>query len=157
MTFDIRLGAEIYAVEVAEIVPKMMVGIMGGTHSVDVVTLHEPDVGDHIPKRYRPPGFGAGLMAVHAFELDLPPVDENGIADDLLLLEADAAHTDVVTLLQNERVEVGIFRGPEMHIGDRDRLRVRQHGDGFSLRIVQRRRADAADALDRKRGRCITG
>ena len=51
-------------------------------------------------------------MAVYASELDFAPVDVNRVADDFLILETDSAHTDVVALSDDERIEIRILRAP---------------------------------------------
>ena len=79
-------------------------------------------------------------MTVHALELHRLPVHEDRVADDLLLLEADPLHADVVAPLQDERVEVGLFRGPEAgleietEVGVGERLQV---ADLLLIGIIQ--------------------
>ena len=56
---------------------------------------------------------GIRLVAVHALHLDRHAVHEERVADDLLLLEADLPRADVIALLHDERVEIGILGAPE--------------------------------------------
>ena len=51
-------------------------------------------------------------MTVHALELDLLSVYQERVAVDPLFLEADPPHADVIALLHDERVEIGVFGGP---------------------------------------------
>ena len=55
-------------------------------------------------------------MAVYASELDFAPVDVNRVADDFLILETDSAHTDVVALPDDERIEIRLLRAPEVRL-----------------------------------------
>ena len=53
MSLDIRLGDDVDAVAVAEVILKMMVGVVRGAHGVDVKLLHQRDVTDHVVQRHR--------------------------------------------------------------------------------------------------------
>ena len=55
-------------------------------------------------------------MAVYASELDFAPVDVNRVADNFLILETDSAHTDVVALSDDERIEIRLLRAPEVRL-----------------------------------------
>ena len=65
-------------------------------------------------------------MPVDALELDLPPVHVKGVSPNLLPLEADALHADVVPLADDERVEVRRLGRPERNRREARRRRVRR-------------------------------
>ena len=153
MSLDVRLRDDVDAVAVAEVVPEVMVRIVRGADGVDVVALEERDVRHHLVERDGAAVLRAGLVAVHALELDGLAVDEERVADDLLLLEADLLRADVVALLQDERVEVGFFRRPEVNVRDLQRLQAaRERADEPLLGVIERRVRKVAPGDGERRG-----
>ncbi len=76
MGFDVGFVNDIKPIFVAQLVPAAVVGIMAGTHGVDIKLLHQLDVGHHR-------GFGDSLaqfvvviVAINAFHQDRLTVDE---------------------------------------------------------------------------------
>ena len=152
---DVRLGDYVDAVAVAEVVPAVVVGIVAGADGVDVVQLEEGDVLDHALHRDGAAVVGVALVAVDALDLDRLAVDVEGVADDLLLLEAHLLRADVAALPEDEGVEVRVLRGPEAHVLHLERRAVR--GEIAHLRAggVEERGSGAGAALDRDRGRLV--
>ena len=73
--FQVGFGDHVKAIFVAEVIPEVVVGVMAGADSVDVVLLHDPDVLQH--------AFGGEVIAavgVHLMPID--PFDEDGLAVD---------------------------------------------------------------------------
>ena len=109
----VRLGDHVDSVAVAEVVPEVVVRIVARAHRVDVELLEERDVLHHVRERDGASVVRIRLVAVHALELHGHSVDVERVADDLLLLEADLPRADVIALLHDERVEIGVLGAPE--------------------------------------------
>ena len=78
-------------VPVAELVPKRIVGVMGGAHRVDVEALHEPDVRDHAFPGHSAAPFRIVFVAVHPFQTDRFPVEQKAAVPDLHLAKTETA------------------------------------------------------------------
>ena len=115
---DIGFVQDVEAVLVGQVVPLGHVGIMAGANGVDVVLLHQPDVRDHHLARDHLAKIGIELVAVHAFDHQLLAVEQNLIALDLRLPEADAPrdHFEDAALRvlqrENQLVEIRRLGGP---------------------------------------------
>ncbi len=151
VALHVRLGDEIESIAVAQIVPAIIVRIMPHAHRVDVVALHELHVLDHRLERNRPPVGRVRLVPVHALELDLLSVQDERVARDLLALESDALHANVVALADDQRIEIGVLRRPDGRIGQHRRRRaVRKPGHGILRRVVERGGPRPRNARERK-------
>ena len=64
---------------------------MGGSHGINVVCLHQPDILDHILQAERAARIAGKFVAVCALEYDTLAVQQHEIALDLELAEADLA------------------------------------------------------------------
>ena len=60
---------------------------------------------------------GTVFVAVDALQLHRPAVDEQAVASDALLLEADPTRADVVALPDDEGVEIWVLGRPESREG----------------------------------------
>ena len=47
MRFQIRFGYHVNAVFITEVVPQIIIGIVTGTHGIDIIFFHDPDVLQH--------------------------------------------------------------------------------------------------------------
>ena len=154
----IRLGDHVDAVAVAEVVPAVVVGVVAGAHRVDVVQLEEGYVTDHVLHRDGAAVLGIALVAVDALDLDGPAVHQERVADYPLLLEADLLRADVVSLPDDERVEVGVLRRPEPHARDRQRRETAgERADKSAVRVVELRVREVAAGDVQRRGREVGG
>ena len=116
MRLHVRLGDEVDAVLVADVVPESVVRIVARAYRVDVVPLHQLRVAQHLGARHGAPVLGTRLVPVHTLELDRLAVHVEHLAHDLLLLEADALRADVVATLQHKRIEIRFLRAPKIGI-----------------------------------------
>ena len=116
MPFDIRLGHDVKTVAVAKIVPESMVRIMARAHGVEIVALHKLNIPDHLVERHGSSVNGTRFMTVYTSELDFSAVHVNRVADNFLILETDAAHTYVVALSDDERIEIRLLRAPKARL-----------------------------------------
>ena len=89
VSFYIRLGDYVDAVFVAQVIPGMVVRIVGGPDCVDIVFLHQKNVIQHFLHGDCPSVQGGMLMTVDAFELDYLAIDVEGVVNDFDLLESD--------------------------------------------------------------------
>ncbi len=159
---DVRLVDHVEAIFVAEIVPARIVGVVAGTHGVEVEALHQQDVLDHRRHTDRVARVGVVLVAVRAAEVDRHAVDEDLAAADLHLAEAHTVRLDLQNLAcrigerDQQRVEIGILRRPlsrrrsghrqiEVPLpGVREGWLIRNTrnalGDALLLGVIQRRR-----------------
>ena len=60
---------------IAQLVKLRHIGIVRCTDSIDICPLHEFQVCERIVHAYRRPRFGIHLMAIDAFEFDMPAVE----------------------------------------------------------------------------------
>ena len=82
MAFHIGFIQHIDAILIAQIVPVIIVGIMGSTDRVDIVLQHDADILLHHFPGESISVFGMGLMPVHTPEGNGNPVD----ADQILII-----------------------------------------------------------------------
>ena len=85
---DICLIHDIQAVDVAQFIPALIVGVMAGTHCIEIVLLHQADILDHTLG-------GKGLchelvvlMTVYPLDQDTLAVDQKSPALDLYLAKS---------------------------------------------------------------------
>ena len=120
---DVRLGVQVDAVLVAQLVPARVVGVVAGPHVVAVALLEHLQVADHPLFADVVAGVGPVLVAVGALELDRHAVDREDAALDLDLAEPGPAGEDFGRLIacrcrrQHRRVQVRRLRGPLGRIG----------------------------------------
>ncbi len=118
VALDVGLVDHVEAVFVAELVPKRIVGIVGGAHRIEVELLHQADVGEH---RFPREGLSRGvvvLVPVDSLDQHRAAVHEQLAPADLDLAEADpAAHRFAALALgvdqgDHDPVQVRGFRRP---------------------------------------------
>ena len=114
----VRLGHDVEAVLVAELVEARVIGVVGGAHRVDVVLLHEPQVALHMGEVDGGPGDGVGVVAVDAAQGGGPPVEPHDDAVGADLAQADAVGDGLIGCDEGEGVEVGVLGGPWVGGGD---------------------------------------
>ena len=68
MCFQIIFINEIQPVFITDIIPGWMIGVVGGTHSVDMIRFHHQGVRDHFLPCERSPASAGELVPVNAFE-----------------------------------------------------------------------------------------
>ena len=113
----VGLGGEVDAVFVAELVPARVIGVVAGTHGVDVVLLHDLDVLYHALHRDNVSAVGVHLVAVGAFDKYRLAVDKELGVLDFHLAEARLLRYHLYLLAAvGERdehgVEIGRLGGP---------------------------------------------
>ncbi len=150
---DVGLVVEVDAVLVAEVDPGRVVEVVGRAHSVEVVLLHDLQVGDHRLAGHRAPRLRVELVAVDALEQDRLTVDEQLAVAQFDLAEADARALQVedravgVEKLDCDLVEVWRLGRPEPRRANRQRqVQVRACAHGHRLRLG-RRGADHGGAI----------
>ena len=67
MCFQIIFINEIQPVFITDIIPGWMIGVVGGTHSVDMIRFHHQGVRDHFLPCERSPASAGELVPVNAF------------------------------------------------------------------------------------------
>ena len=77
MALEIGLGGNVDAVFVAEIIPERIVGIMTGTHCIEVMGFHDGDILEHPLGRHHISSIGIKFMAVSALYQHRLPVDKH--------------------------------------------------------------------------------
>ena len=138
--FQVRLGGQVDAVLVAQLVPARVVGIVAGADVVAVALLEHLEVAAHLRLADGVAGVGPHLVAVRALELHGHAVVHVDAALDLHLAEAGAAGKDfrdlrLVTLRvgayqrQNGRIQVGCLRRPLRRVFD---IQLHRHGTFFT-------------------------
>ena len=75
--FDIGLGHYIDTILVAQVIPKVVVGIMAGTHGIQVELLHQLDVLQHALARYHIAAIRIHFVTVGTLEEYRLPVNQN--------------------------------------------------------------------------------
>ena len=68
MAFEICFGNKVNAILIAKLIPKGVVGLVAGTDSVDVVTLHKADIPEHIFFGNNSSAFCAPFMTIDTLE-----------------------------------------------------------------------------------------
>ena len=117
MSLDIAFVNDVEAVLVAKLVEDGIVRIVGGADAVDVMLFHHNEVGRHILERDGVAVLRVGIVTVDALELDGRAVDEElALAADGNAAEADLLFDVFFARLDDEGVEVGRFRGPELGV-----------------------------------------
>ena len=119
MALDVGLGTDINAQLVGQIIEDLVVGIVGGADGVEVILLHQGQVGEVVLIVERMTGLQIGVVAVDAAEDHLAAGDlhllvTGGVDVDLVdLTEADPLHhglhdlAGAVLQLQHQGVQVG--------------------------------------------------
>ncbi len=119
MRLVVRFVDDVQPVLVGEFIPPRIVRVVGCPHRVDVVLLHEPDVGDHVSGAERAPRAGVPLVAVHFADRDPLAVDPEDTIDDLHAAEPDSCRNPLhdgsgfVAQLEHEGGEIGPLRRPQ--------------------------------------------
>ena len=85
----IRLVDQIQTVLVAQVVPILLVGVVGGADGVDVVALAEDHVGKHVLAGDRTPALRVEFVAVRALEHDALAIERHNAVFDAECAEAD--------------------------------------------------------------------
>lgn len=115
---DVRLVDDVQAVSIAEIVEIGIVGIVARAHGVEVILLHQADVGLDVGTGDRFARAGVVVVAVDAVEFHRNAVNKEFFAADL---DFAKTHTDApglddralrVAERQHERIEVRSFGRP---------------------------------------------
>ena len=88
MRFDVRFVQYVKSVR-RQGIPLGHIRIVAGSHGIDVVLLHQPDVLRSSFARHHLAEVRIELVAVHAFDHQLLPIEEDLISLDLRLPEAD--------------------------------------------------------------------
>ena len=121
---DIGFVDDVQAVLVAQAVELRRVGVVAGTHGVDVHGLHVADVAQHQLAGHHAAAVAVKLMAVHAVEDDALAVQAHDLVDHLELAEAhhraaDLGHAaHIVGQGDGQLIEVGFLGAPELRAGD---------------------------------------
>ena len=129
----IGLGDHIKAVLVAELGEEGGVGVMAGADGVDVVLLHEAQVGEHLLGGDGIAVHRVGIVAVDAAELDVLAIQIKDAVLSLDLPKADLLADGLAGGGEGEGVEGGVLGVPEVRLFDRDGERaVRLAGGDFA-------------------------
>ncbi len=91
---------------------------MAAADRVDVVLLHQAQIGHELFEADHGPGDGIRIVAVDAPEHDVPVVDLQRGAVDTHRPDAHAVGDDLVIGLDGERVQVRALRAPQVRRGD---------------------------------------
>ena len=100
-----------------------VIGIMAGSDSIDVMTLHQEDVLQHGSDRNRLSMNGIYVMAVGAFEICQDPVDIEFVPLELNLSEPVTEESSLKSLsglvekFHTDRVKIRILSRPKMRVG----------------------------------------
>ena len=146
MALDVRLVDEVEAVLVAQLVPALVVGVVGEAHRVEVVALHDLDVADHAPRVVLPRRSSCSWRFTPLIRTALPLM-RSARSSHLHAAEAAPAAYRFNDLparpaqRHNDRVQVGLFGRPAagrrhgaFHLHDVPRLAI-----GLAYRLLQRR------------------
>ena len=123
MRLDVGLVDDIESVAVAQVVPIGIVGIVGATHRIDVVLLHQLYIFQHQLLAHGAAAVGE-LVAVHPLDQDGHPVDAEAALLDFRGLEAHRATgrldhpSGLVLQIHNQRIEIGMLGTPGTGIGN---------------------------------------
>ena len=121
--FDIAFVNNIQSVLVAQGVPPGVVGIVAGTHRIDIQFLHYTDIPDHIRLRYHISFLRIHLVPVGSLDKDLLPVYQELGSLHLDSPESEiygSAFEEVLLFINGElqRIQVGGFSTPERRLRD---------------------------------------
>ena len=159
--FDVRLGADVNAVLVAEVVHPVIVRIMAHSQTVDVILTEKLDILYHLLVCRLTPVRRARLVAVDALELNRPSVDEKNPVFDLVAADANFDPAFVAAAFHRERVEIRVFIAPKTRSRKRKRERSIPLRDEIArfhaLGVVKRRGnlSGVAVRIDFKAGRPV--
>ena len=153
VSFHIRLADEVKSVFIAEVIPAIVIRIVARAHRVDIVALHELNILNHHIKGNGASVFRRRLVAIHALKLNHLAINKDCVPDNLLILESDALHTDIIALTDNERIEVGRFCRPKFGIrkcraGDVGR----KCRDGLLACVIESRRPVSVNTREGDKG-----
>src|SRR5215510_7169928 len=95
MCFEIRFVNQIDPIFVAQFIPKLMIGIMAGSHRVEVELFHQLDFSAHVIFCERASAFGMMLMTINAAYHKAFAVEKNNTVLDLDLAKTDAATFEI--------------------------------------------------------------
>ena len=118
MALQICLVDQIDPVLVTELIPPALVGIVGSSHRVDVVSLYKRDIPEHIFLRHRSAAVYGKFMAVYPLEYEAPAVDAHDSVLHLNGSEARLLHRDLLQSavrrieLHGQLVEIRYLRAP---------------------------------------------
>ena len=76
MAFDVGFVYHIHTVDVTQLIPARVVGIVRSAHAVDVVLFHQFQVAYHGGFVHYMAVVRIVLVAVYAFDIDRLPIDE---------------------------------------------------------------------------------
>ena len=88
MAFYVGLVDNIYTIDIAQLIPLRIIGIMARAHCVDIEALHLGDIADHLLSGHVVAAVGAEFVAVYAFEKHRFTVYKQITAGDLYRAEA---------------------------------------------------------------------
>ena len=161
MGFEVGLVDQVDAVLVAQLVPALLVRIVGGPDGVEVVPLAEDHIVDHVLLGDRAAALGIELVAVGALEYDALAINRHDAVLDAEAAESDLLDGDLgdVAGMVDDRdlelVEDRILRAPRADAVQRSGgdggigvSAVRGLPDDVTIGILQRRR-------DRGRVGCV--
>ena len=106
------------AVLVTQLVEHGRVGIVAGTHGVEVILLDHPQVPLHVLNADDGAGNGIGIMTVDTAELDGASVQEYHIVLNVDLAHTDAVGNHFVGGFDQQGVQVGLLRIPQNGVLD---------------------------------------
>ena len=109
---DIGLAVDIEAVLVAQFVEPPRQRVMAGPDGVDVVFLHQSQVGEHVLLGDVMTGELVVFVDVDPLELDRQAIDEEPVADDLQATEAYIGLGELSVNAKNQRVKLRRLRRP---------------------------------------------
>ena len=123
VALHIGLGDQHDAVLVAQLIEARIVGVVGRTHRVDVMLLHELEVAAHAIETH-----GAALVVIVIVAVDAVHLKVGTVEVDMVVLDGDLGETltvghvlaDLVAVVDLKRkvIEEGILGVPEMGIGN---------------------------------------
>ena len=106
MTLLVRLGAEVDAILVTEVIPQRIIRIVTGAHGIDIETLHQLNILKHTLTGYDIAAIGIHLMTVGTFYIYSLAVDQQLRVLDLHLTEAHLLTCDLTTIRYHQGIEV---------------------------------------------------
>ena len=115
----VGLVHDINAIVITKVIEIRVIGIVAGTHGIDVQFLHQQNVFQHLFPGHIPTGLRVGLVTVHTQQLYIDPVGVDEGIHDLEVAEAhraaDRLNDVAVGVLQHQYglIEVWLFRRPQ--------------------------------------------
>ena len=95
VAFLVGLGGDIETIFVAEVIPARIVGIVAGTHCIDVQAFHDLNILDHAVERDDISAVGIHFVAVSTFDEHGLSVDEELTVLDFYLAESHFLRDDL--------------------------------------------------------------